>query len=578
MTAAVLWLSPVLLPLTGALLVRLPGRWWPWLLPLAPLPAGALALADAPAPPLDLPWVLLDARLLLDPVGRVLLAMTALLWAAAGLAARARATDRRGFGSLWLLTLAGNVGLLLAGDVVSFYALFALMTFAAYGLVVDDRSGEALRAGRVYVVFAVLGESLLLAGFLVAVGEAGGAVDLTVVRDAVADSDQRDLIIGLLLAGFAVKAGVVPLHGWLPLAHPAAPVPASAVLSGAMLKAGLVGWLRLMPLGEATLPGWSAALLTVGLLSAFAGVAIGLTQREAKVVLAYSSVSQMGFVALLVGVAASSPEASAAGIAAAVAYAVHHGLAKGALFLGVGMVGDRAGPWRRRLVAAGLALPALSLAGLPLSSGALAKVWAKDALALAPGGWPEPVTTALSFAAVGTTLLMARLLWVLRGAPAKGDPSVARDLAWAVVLAAVAVGTWALPAVLGPVIALPPPSPGLVVDALWPVALGTALAALVWWLAERTPTRVPAVPAGDVVVSAESVVRWLAACWRDLLAPALGRLVAFGDRSRRRVAGLLAAGGAVERVDLRLTRWRTAGALFGLVAAVLLATLLLPAA
>ena len=577
MTPTLAWLAPVLVPLVGALLVRLPGRAWPWLLPLAPLPAGALALAGAPGPPPELGWVLLDARLLLDPVGRALLAMTALLWAAAGLAAQARAVERRGFAVLWLLTLAGNVGLLLAGDVATFYTLFALMTFAAYGLVVDDRSAEALRAGRGYVVLAVLGESALLAGFLLAVGEAGGALDLTVVRGAVADSAQRDLVIGLLLAGFAVKAGVVPLHGWLPLAHPAAPVPASAVLSGAMLKAGLLGWLRLVPLEEATLPGWSATLVTVGLLSAFAGVAIGLTQREAKVVLAYSSVSQMGFVALLVGVAASGPEASAAGVAAAVAYAVHHGLAKGALFLGVGMVGDRGGRWRRRLVVAGLALPALALAGLPLSSGALAKVWAKDALALAPGGWPEPVTTALSLAAVGTTLLMARLAWVLRGTPAKSEPSAGRDVAWAVVLAAVAGATWALPSVLGPAVALPAPSLDLLVDALWPVALGAAIAGLAWRLAGRTATTVPEVPAGDVVVAAESALRRLTAWWRGRGAPALGRLVALADRSRRRAAGLLAAGGAVERVDLRLTRWRTAGALFGLVAAALLATLLLPA-
>jgi hydrogenase-4 component B len=118
------------------------------------------------------------------------------------------------------------------------------------------------------------------------------------------------LAVGLLAAGFAVKAGIMPLHVWLPLAHPAAPVAASAVLSGALIKAGLIGWLRLLPLGGAAWPGWGTVFVVVGLTTAIAGALIGVAQTRPKVVLAYSSVSQMGIIATLVGVGLLAPAAA----------------------------------------------------------------------------------------------------------------------------------------------------------------------------------------------------------------------------------------------------------------------------
>src|SRR5699024_2367349 len=148
------------------------------------------------------------------------------------------------------------------------------------------------------------------------------------------------------LVGFGVKAGTVPLHVWLPLAHPAAPPAASAVLSGAMVKAGLVGWLRLLPSGpdqtgltDGAIPqtvaifGW--VLLVSALAGGFASAVLGVLQNDPKVVLAYSTISQMGFTTAVVAVGLIEPEFGDVTAAAAVLYAVHHGLAKGALFLGV---------------------------------------------------------------------------------------------------------------------------------------------------------------------------------------------------------------------------------------------------
>ena len=140
--------------------------------------------------------------------------------------------------------------------------------------------------------------------------------------------------MALLIAGFGLKIGLVPLHVWMPLTYTAAPIPAAAVLSGAAVKAGVIGFIRFMPF-DAAMPGWGEALAAIGLFSAFYGVAIGITQSNPKTVLAYSSVSQMGLIAAVIGMglaAGDSSTASAAGFIAA-----HHVLVKGALFLAIGV-------------------------------------------------------------------------------------------------------------------------------------------------------------------------------------------------------------------------------------------------
>ncbi|MGE5306870.1 MAG: proton-conducting transporter membrane subunit [Alphaproteobacteria bacterium] len=111
----------------------------------------------------------------------------------------------------------------------------------------------------------------------------------------------------MILTAFAIKAGALGLRFWLPLADPAAPVPASAVLSGAMIKAGLLGWLRFLPLGEASLPGFGYFVIAGGLGAAFFVTLIGVTQKNPKTLLAYSSISQMGIITTGVGTGLVQP-------------------------------------------------------------------------------------------------------------------------------------------------------------------------------------------------------------------------------------------------------------------------------
>ena len=294
----------LILPLLLAGLVLLPAtrRMGMLLAPWAALPGLAFSLVAPDAYTLDIPWLLLGSRFGLDETGRLFLFFTALLWLTAGLYAHsylAKDPRRHIFIAFFLATLSGNLGVCLAMDAASFYLTFAVMTFAAYGLVVHEGDAEARRAGRVYLIMAVLGEALLIAGLLLLAGAAQTHFLPEMARAAA--MEMPNLAYALLFLGFGVKAGVPLLHMWLPLAHPVAPTPASAVLSGAMIKAGLLGWLRFLPLGEATVPALGAVILGLGLFAAFFGVVAGLVQRQPKTLLAYSSISQMGLMTLAVG-------------------------------------------------------------------------------------------------------------------------------------------------------------------------------------------------------------------------------------------------------------------------------------
>jgi formate hydrogenlyase subunit 3/multisubunit Na+/H+ antiporter MnhD subunit len=572
--ASLLALAAIGAPLLLALAVRLPGaagRGARALAPGAALPALGAAVVG-PGAPLDVPALLLGARLGLDEVSWVFLWLTSILWLAAGLYARAYLPADRlpRYFAFHLLTQAGNVGLVFAHDVATYYLFFALMTFAAYGLVVFAGDDRALRAGRVYLAMAVLGEALLLAGLMLVAARAA-SLDTGAVRAALAAAPEptRGAAIALLLAGFAVKAGAVPLHMWLPLAHPVAPTPASAVLSGAMIKAGLLGWLRVLPLGTIEAPGWGALVLGLGLLAAVYAVVVGVLQDDPKTVLAYSSISQMGLINVAVGVALAVPARGPAALAAVLVYVLHHGLAKGALFLGVGVVQAAHGPWARRAALGGVALAALALAGAPLTSGSVAKAYLQAAAGATPALW-LPVDAFLPFTAIGTALLMGRfLLTVARGpAPHAGPPARAPWGLWlpfAGVLAAGGGVAAGLPARLG---LGPAPkallSPYALWAGAWPVLCGLVLAAVAALLWRRVPPRWrPAVAPGDLLAVVTRAYR------------ALHRgAVAVGARWSAARAGLVDALGArwsplepparpdrLARVEGTLGRWSVAVAI-----------------
>jgi formate hydrogenlyase subunit 3/multisubunit Na+/H+ antiporter MnhD subunit len=458
---------------------------------LAPLPGLACALFAPGA------RLVLDDRLglmlVLDTAGALLLGSAALLWCGASIFARAYldAASLPRFTAWWLPTMAGSLGIFLAGDLLSFYMLFALASLPAWGLVLHDRTARAWDAGATYLLLTVVGEAALLAAFvLMAAAAPGDSLALAEVVPALKNSALRDVTVALLLIGFGLKAGLVPLHVWLPIAHPAAPMPASAVLSGAIIKAGIIGLIRFMP-AEASSAAWGEALAVAGFLTAFWGVAMGITHRNPKTVLAYSSVSQMGVVAAAIGIGIAGAITTTP--PAAAFYATHHVLAKGALFLAVGVAAATGGRLRWLVLAPALVL-ALGFGGLPFTGGWLAKEAVKGELG---SGIPGMLSM---LSAAGSTMLM--LHFVRRLAASRAENAAQRPvpcilLPWLGLAAAsllvpvlcfVAVGgsfgaslRWAALA-----------------KALWPVLAGALLfGALLRW-----GTRLPQLPEGDVIVLA----------------------------------------------------------------------------
>lgn len=508
LSQSLLLLAPVapLLCLAGAIFIRRGSAGW---LPWAALPGLVLALLPVGTIELQIPWLLFGGGLGLDPTGRVFLLLTALLWLAAGLYSQGYLADsrrRRRFQVFFLLCMSGNLGLPLATDLFSFYSFFVLMSLSAYGLVVHEETAFARRAGRIYLYLVLLGEVLLFTALLLAF-QASRDPALTEVAAALAVAPTRHLIIGLLVAGLGIKLGMLPLHVWLPLAHPAAPIPASAVLSGAMIKAGLLGLMRMLPLGEATFTGWSMTLVGMGLVMAFFGVAVGLLQNQVKVLLAYSSISQMGLPLLALGLGLAHPDSWPLIAPAIGFYALHHGLAKGALFLGVGMgVASNAGTMPGIILMAGRILPALALAGVPLTSGAMAKNSLKPFLELTPLLSTSAMSALLALTTFGTLLLMARYLFLLRGEKT-GERRSSRLMwsGWLMLL----IGSGLCAGGAGWIdVGLPvwDSTVAGLTKIPWPLLWGGLAAGCCWRL---RPLPLPLLPPGDLVLLPERMATWI---------------------------------------------------------------------
>jgi formate hydrogenlyase subunit 3/multisubunit Na+/H+ antiporter MnhD subunit len=481
-------------------------------LPLAAVPGLLAALLErgdsiviAPAP--------LRLSLALDDVGAMLLGGASLLWGAAGFYASISMRGRPGVGRFaiwWLLTLTGSLGVFIVADMTSFYLVFSLASLAAYGLVSFEGTARAQHAGLVYMVLALVGEALILLGFVMLVTATPGGNPL--IRDAVAmlpGSPLENPAVLLLILGFGLKMGLVPLHVWMPLAHPVAPIPASAVLSGVIVKAGVIGLIRFLPL-EVPSPDWGMALVGLGLLTAFYGVLVGLTQPHAKTILAYSTVSQMGVVAAIIGAGMTTGAPHTAALAAF--YALHHLLVKGALFLGVGIAGATGKRHRLSFVIIPMALLALSLAGLPFTSGALAKFATKPLF----GDGSSALLASLS--AAGSTMLMLHFLGrlqLLTNVDQEAFPQRSLLFVWALVAGASFIVPWALFASISDYSLTDAIGIQALWGASWPIMVGAMLALII----TRFISRVPKVPEGDVIVLVEK------------LAPLVARFGATIDRS-----------------------------------------------
>jgi len=502
-------------PLAVSLLLMTGGKWIPrcvrhGLTVSSALPALMTVFLLLPGDKAYIQGLLIGMQLEVTVTARLFLLFTSVLWTVASVYAVGYMQHDRHAHSFFIFyhaALAGNIGLILAGDIPSFYAFFALMTFAGYGLVVHNRDEISRRAGRLYLYMAVIGEAMVLTAFFLIV-HSGASVNIQEARLGIPGSPYAHVIMVLVLLGFGVKAGLAGLHMWLPLAHPVAPTPASAVLSGAMIKAGLIGWLHFLPGGLASWSSFGHACMALGFIGALGAVAIGCMQREPKTILAYSSVSQMGVMLIAIGIGLSEQEAWAAISVLVCVYAANHAYAKGALFLGVGVAWSASKqPARHPLVLAGLTLAALAISGAPLTGGAIAKSTLKYAA-------PDYLMAGLIISSIATTLLLSRFVLLMRRdmKHTEHEHHAGLVLPWLGLITILFISPWVvIPGFNLETIKLAPSLTGMWKSA-WPVLLGLFVV-VIFRRRVAHVERNPLIPAGDICLFFERVAHRLARAW-----------------------------------------------------------------
>ncbi|UCH51897.1 MAG: hypothetical protein JSV54_03905, partial [Chloroflexota bacterium] len=203
---------------------------------------------------------------------------------------------------LLLLFIGSMNGTVLSGDLFSMFLLWEAMTMAAFFLVIFDNTIESIKAGIKYFVMSEMGALFMLFAIIVIYLQEG-TVDMATLasRGITVSSNFRHMLLLFFLLGTGVKAGIIPIHTWLPDAHPAAPSPVSALLSGVMIKVGIYMMIRIFCHIFSPVFSWQFILCALGSASIIIGVMMAIKQIDAKRLLAYHSVSQIGYIVLGIG-------------------------------------------------------------------------------------------------------------------------------------------------------------------------------------------------------------------------------------------------------------------------------------
>jgi len=386
-------------------------------LPCAAIPA-FLAIFTTPINVVvEVPWFFMGSRMGLDETGRIFLCLTSFIWFLASFSSRNLLRKDKGkthYLVFFLTAMAGNFGLILARDMLGYYLFFAVMSFAAYGLVIHKRTADAVKAGRIYLTLVMIGEVALFTALIILAHNSG-----SLALEDIAGVSHHPLTLILLFIGFGVKIGALPLHGWMMPAYQSAPIPAATVLAGAMVNAGILGWLRFLPLGQTSSSQGAVLFVVAGALAALYGVIIGLNRKKAGAILGCSSISQMGLMTVIFGLGLLDYNAVISAAPILILYVVHHSLAKSTLFFGYELIERQSKPVSHLQMAA-ILLPALALAGLPFTSGAIAKTAFKELAVNLGEPWYGLSVFFLPITAMGTTMLMLHFISILRHSKSTG--------------------------------------------------------------------------------------------------------------------------------------------------------------
>ena len=336
-------------------------------------------------------WSMTDriyVELAADPVSKLFGTLMSVMFLIVGIYATdytAHDTARNRFFGCFLMVMGVLNGIYLSTNLVSMYLFYELMTLLSLPLVLHDMTGEAISAGLKYLFYSIAGAFLTLISIFMIYQYAGsysftggGVLDMS----KVAGHEQALLIFTFVaVVGFGCKAGLFPLHDWLPTAHPVAPAPASAVLSGIITKSGVVAIIRLVfySIGADFIKGtWvQTAFIVLSLVTVFIGSMMAYLEKGIKKRFAYSTVSQVSYV--LFGLASLNPVAACGSLM----HIVFHSCIKDDLFLVAGSIIHNTGATRvdelkgigkrMPLTIGAFTLAALGLVGIPPFAGFISK-------------------------------------------------------------------------------------------------------------------------------------------------------------------------------------------------------------
>lgn len=280
-----------------------------------------------------------------------------------------------------LITLGATEAIFLSADLYTTFIFFEMMSLASYVWVAQDERKESLRAGATYLAVAVIGGLAMLMGLFLLYHQAG-TLEIGKLYDACQGKNVYAATI-CMFVGFGAKAGAFPMHIWLPKAHPVAPAPASALLSGILTKTGIFGILVISSQILFHDETWGITMLLVGVVTMFLGALLAVFSIDFKRTLACSSVSQIGFILVGVGMQGLLAEENALAVRGTFLHMVNHSLFKLVLFMVAGVIymnlhkldlNEIRGFGRKKPLLAGIYLMgALGIGGVPFWSGYVSK-------------------------------------------------------------------------------------------------------------------------------------------------------------------------------------------------------------
>ncbi len=368
-----------------------------------------------------------------DPLGRVFAAVITVVWLMAGIFSceymKHEKEEKRYFG-FYVLVYGVLMALCFSGNLVTYYMFYEMMTLTTLPLIMHNKSREAIMAGLKYLFYSLCGAYMVLFGIYF-LNRYAGTLDFIPGGSGLEGAENHLglllVVVFLMILGFGVKAGMFPMHAWLPTAHPVAPAPASAVLSGLVVKMGVLGIVRVIfyVTGPEVIRGtWvQTAWLTLTLITVFMGSMLAYREKVMKKRLAYSTVSQISYI--LFGLALLNPEA----MAGSLLHVVFHACIKSCLFLSAGAIIYKTGKTRvDELTGIGKEMPvtiwcytfaSLALVGIPPASGFISK-WYLAGGSLESGipifSWLGPVILLVSALLTAGYLLPITIRGFLPGA------------------------------------------------------------------------------------------------------------------------------------------------------------------